>query len=144
MLERLRSLPSAEALMQWAMPLKVWSHYNMAALSPDHKVRVQEDGGEPRPITFRVTCTRRGRQHSFSSMEAAGSLGHGLAERFGWKVQMKNADVNVLLWVTGDDMEVGVALNRESRFKRNITHFGPTSLRPTIAYSMIRSEFTSK
>jgi len=91
-----------------------------------------------KPISFRVTCTRTGRKHVFSSNDAAGALGAGLNEKFGWKVQMKDFDLEVLLRIHGDSTEVGVALNRESKFKRNITHFGPTSLRPTIAYALLR------
>lgn len=91
------------------------------------------------PVTFRVTCTRSGRKHCFSSMEAAGALGAGLVRRFGWKVQMKDADLEVLLAVSGDSVGVGLALNKESKFKRNIAHFGPTTLRSTIAYGLLRS-----
>lgn len=52
-------------------------------------------------MTFRVTCTRGGRKHCFTSMEAAAHLGEGLMQRFGWKVQMKEADLEVLLTVSG-------------------------------------------
>jgi hypothetical protein len=34
-------------------------------------------------------------------MEAAAKLGAGLVQRFGWKVQMKDADLEVLLFVSG-------------------------------------------
>ena len=89
-------------------------------------------------ITFRVTCTRGGRKHGFSSPEAARSFGAGLADFFDWKVQLKNPDIEVLLAISGDEAKVGVALNRESKFKRNIAHFGPTTLRATIGYGMLR------
>jgi 23S rRNA G2445 N2-methylase RlmL len=89
-------------------------------------------------ITFRVTCTRGGRKHGFSSPEAARSFGAGLADFFDWKVQLKNPDIEVLLAISGDEAKVGVALNREAKFKRNIAHFGPTTLRATIGYGMLR------
>ena len=38
----------------------------------------------------------------------------------------------------GDDMSVSLALNKESKFKRNLSHFGPTSLRSTIAHGLLR------
>lgn len=88
--------------------------------------------------TFRVTCVRSGRKHSFTSMDAAGKLGAGLAKHFGWKVQMKNADIEVLLNISGDSVVICLALNRESKSNRNITHFGPTTLRSAIAYGLLR------
>ena len=91
-----------------------------------------------KPISFRVTCTRGGRKHCFSSMDAARSFGAGLARKFGWTVQLKNSDLEVLLTILGDDMSIAIALNRESKFKGNITHFGPTTLRSTIAYGLLR------
>lgn len=93
-----------------------------------------------RDISFRATCTRGGRKHKFTSPEAAKHFGAGLARYFGWKVQLKQPDIEVLLDITGDSATVGVALTREAKFKRNITHFGPTTLRATIAYGMLRFE----
>ena len=89
-------------------------------------------------VTFRVTCTRSGRKHVFSSQDAAGHFGAGLADYFGWKVCLKEADIEVLLGISGDSASVGVALTRTPKFKRNIAHFGPTTLRSTIAYGMLR------
>ena len=89
-------------------------------------------------ITFRVTCTRGGRKHTFSSQEAAQHFGAGLARYFGWKVQLKNSTIEVLLDISGDTATVGLSLTRESKYKRNISHFGPTTLRSTIAYGMLR------
>lgn len=90
------------------------------------------------PVTFRVTCTRGGGKHSFSSMDAARYFGAGLARRFGWTVQLKNAELEVLLTIMGEGMTVAIALNQESKYKRNIAHFGPTTLRSTIAYGLLR------
>ncbi len=87
---------------------------------------------------FRVTCVRGGRKHVFSSMEAAGRLGAGLEKRFGWKVLMKNYDIEVLLNIRGDGAKIFIALSQESKSKRNITHFGPTTLKSVIAYGMLR------
>ena len=94
--------------------------------------------GATRQISFRVTCNRIGRKHCFSSVEAASHFGAGLARYFGWKVQLKDPDLEVLLNIANDDATVGIALSRESQHKRNITHFGPTTLRSTIAYGMLR------
>lgn len=37
-------------------------------------------------------------------------------------------------------MVIGIALTEESLHRRNITHFGPTTLRSTLAYGMLRSD----
>ena len=105
--------------------------------TPPGSVTTQTDGA-PQQISFRVTCNRIGRKHCFSSVEAASHFGAGLARYFGWKVQLKDPDLEVLLNVANDDATVGIALSRESQHKRNITHFGPTTLRSTIAYGMLR------
>ena len=89
-------------------------------------------------VTFRVTCTRGGGKHSFSSMDAARCFGAGLVRRFGWTVQLKNPELEVLLTIMGESMTVAIALNQESKYKRNIAHFGPTTLRSTIAYGLLR------
>ncbi len=92
---------------------------------------------EPKP-TFRVTCTRGGRKHTFSSMDAAGQFGAGIGQYFGWSVKLKDPDIEVLLNIMGDSATIGIALSKEGLFKRNITHFGPTTLRSTIAYGLLR------
>ena len=105
--------------------------------TPPDSVTAQTDGA-PQQTSFRVTCNRIGRKHCFSSVEAASHFGAGLARYFGWKVQLKNPDLEVLLSIANEDTTVRIALSRESKHKRNITHFGPTTLRSTIAYGMLR------
>ena len=106
-----------------------------------------EDGTELRPyhallgmreVIFRVTCTRGGRKHSFSFPEAAGHFGGGLARYFGWKVQLKQPAMEVLLNISNDRATIGLALTKEAKFKQNISNFGPTTLHSTIAYGMLR------
>lgn len=90
--------------------------------------------------SFRVTCSRssikRGK-HSFTSMEAASQFGSGVNKSFGWKVDLKNADIEVLLRIVDDELSVGLALTRVTRGRRNIAHFGPTTLKSTLAYSLL-------
>lgn len=87
---------------------------------------------------FRVTCNRAGEksQHNFSSMDAAKALGGQINNVFGWRADMKNFDMELLLNIRYDCMLVMVALNRESLFKRNTCAFGPTTMRPTMCYCM--------
>lgn len=107
---------------------------------PPHCGAHHSDNGceQASPTSFRVTCTRGGRKHSFSSVEAASRLGSGLNQRFSWKVQMKHPDLEVLLNIANDSVSVGLALSQQSGYKRNIVEWGPTTLRATIAYGLLR------
>ncbi|XP_044157300.1 THUMP domain-containing protein 3 [Bufo gargarizans] len=89
-------------------------------------------------LKFRVTCNRAGDKHSFTSNEAARDFGGAVQEHFQWKADMTNFDVEVLLNISFNEMLVGIALTEESLHRRNITHFGPTTLRSTLAYGMLR------
>lgn len=102
-LERLKELPQDDQLPHWESALRVWRHYQ-AVLHTHHPASptgTTASDTEEGPTTFRVTCTRGGRKHGFTSMEAAAHLGAGLIQRFGWKVQMKEADLEVLLNISG-------------------------------------------
>ncbi|KFV05594.1 THUMP domain-containing protein 3, partial [Tauraco erythrolophus] len=89
-------------------------------------------------LKFRVTCNRAGDKHSFTSNEAARDFGGAVQEHFQWKADMTNFDVEVLLNIHNNEVVVGIALTEESLHRRNITHFGPTTLRSTLAYGMLR------
>lgn len=55
-------------------------------------------------ISFRVTCNRAGEKsrHSFSSMDAARALGAQINNIFGWRPDMKNFDMEVVLNIRND------------------------------------------
>ncbi|XP_036594621.1 THUMP domain-containing protein 3 [Trichosurus vulpecula] len=93
---------------------------------------------ESQTLRFRVTCNRAGENHSFTSNEAARDFGGAVQDYFKWKADMTNFDVEVLLNVHNNEIVVGIALTEESLHRRNITHFGPTTLRSTLAYGMLR------
>ncbi|NXU35263.1 THUM3 protein, partial [Drymodes brunneopygia] len=98
----------------------------------------QTGEGEVKVLKFRVTCNRAGDKHSFTSNEAARDFGGAVQEHFQWKADMTNFDVEVLLNIHNNEVVVGIALTEESLHRRNITHFGPTTLRSTLAYGMLR------
>ncbi|KAM4893601.1 tRNA (guanine(6)-N(2))-methyltransferase THUMP3 isoform 1-T1 [Sylvia borin] len=98
----------------------------------------QTGEGEAKVLRFRVTCNRAGEKHSFTSNEAARDFGGAVQEHFQWKADMTNFDVEVLLNIHNNEVVVGIALTEESLHRRNITHFGPTTLRSTLAYGMLR------
>ncbi|XP_065701837.1 tRNA (guanine(6)-N(2))-methyltransferase THUMP3 isoform X2 [Patagioenas fasciata] len=94
--------------------------------------------GDAKVLKFRVTCNRAGDKHGFTSNEAARDFGGAVQEHFQWKADMTNFDVEVLLNIHNNEVVVGIALTEESLHRRNITHFGPTTLRSTLAYGMLR------
>uniref|UniRef100_A0A8D3C979 THUMP domain containing 3 n=1 Tax=Scophthalmus maximus TaxID=52904 RepID=A0A8D3C979_SCOMX len=87
---------------------------------------------------FRVTCNRAGDKHSFSSNEAARDFGGAVQEFFQWKADMTKFDIEVLLNIHNTEVVIGIALTEESLHRRNISHFGPTTLRSTLCYGMLR------
>ncbi|KAM4652888.1 tRNA (guanine(6)-N(2))-methyltransferase THUMP3 [Discoglossus pictus] len=106
----------------------------------EHKYEAQEEvtSDNSNVLKFRVTCSRAGDNHSFTSNDAARDFGGAVQDHFKWKADMKNFDVEVLLNISFNDLLVGIALTEESLHRRNITHFGPTTLRSTLAYGMLR------
>ncbi|KAH8031646.1 hypothetical protein HPB51_019660 [Rhipicephalus microplus] len=87
---------------------------------------------------FRVTCHRSGENHKFTSMEAAAVFGGAVNDTFGWGVDMRNFDLEVVLHVDPGCVYVCLTLTTASLHHRHLEHFGPTSLRCTIAYNMLR------
>uniref|UniRef100_UPI00398E50CF tRNA (guanine(6)-N2)-methyltransferase THUMP3 isoform X2 n=1 Tax=Pristiophorus japonicus TaxID=55135 RepID=UPI00398E50CF len=106
--------------------------------SEDTAVEGEDEGKGCGPLRFRVTCNRAGEKHSFTSMEAAREFGGAVQDLFQWKADMTKFDVEILLNIHDDEVVVGIALTEESLHRRNITHFGPTTLRSTLAYGMLR------
>ncbi|KAK6012793.1 THUMP domain protein [Ostertagia ostertagi] len=55
-------------------------------------------------FSFRVTCNRAGEKsrHNFSSMDAARALGGIINRVFGWRPDMENFDMEVLLNIRND------------------------------------------
>ncbi|XP_072328194.1 tRNA (guanine(6)-N2)-methyltransferase THUMP3 isoform X3 [Scyliorhinus torazame] len=105
----------------------------------DINTAIAEAGGRACGLLrFRVTCNRSGEKHSFTSMEAAREFGGAVQDLFQWKADMTKFDVEILLNIHENEVVIGIALTEESLHKRNITHFGPTTLRSTLAYGMLR------
>lgn len=93
---------------------------------------------DPDKPAFRVTCNRNGQGHPFDSMGAASNFGGAVYNYFHWNVSMKQFDIEVILNIESNDVSVCIALTKESLHRRYITAFGPTALRATHAYNMLR------
>ena len=53
-------------------------------------------------------------------------------------VSMKEFDIEIVITIDINQIYVGIGLTRKSLFRRNIKHFGPTTLRATICASMLQ------
>ncbi len=106
---------------------------------PEKKARQDdaENGGSSSALKFRCTCYRSGTNHNFSSMDAAREFGGAVQDKFKWTVKMKGYDLDVVINIDTELVYCGVALTRQSLFKRNIEHFGPTTLRATICSALL-------
>lgn len=101
------------------------------------KVIPNKENIDPNILKFRATCNRTG-EHSFSSMEAAAVFGGALQDKFNWTVNLDKFNLNVILNINSDKCYICSAITNKSLHRRNITHFGYTTLRSTMCYNMIR------
>ena len=92
---------------------------------------------KPAEIKFRVTCNRTGK-HDFTSMEAARYIGSGVKGYFGWNVDLENYDIEILAFIDNHEITVAIKLSQESKHSRNVKYFGPTTLRATTSYCMLK------
>uniref|UniRef100_A0A1B6LJN9 THUMP domain-containing protein n=1 Tax=Graphocephala atropunctata TaxID=36148 RepID=A0A1B6LJN9_9HEMI len=88
-------------------------------------------------LRFRVTCNRSGK-HSFGSMDAARDFGGKLHDVFHWVVDLTSYNIDIVLNIIDNMAYVALGLTRQSKHRRNITHFGPTTLRATVCYNLLR------
>lgn len=117
---------------------KTCGEVNVSGESQAKKPRVRENPWDPLMPSFRVTCLRHGDKHNFDSMTAAANFGGAIYNYFKWNVKMTEFDIEVILGIEDHEVTVSLGLTKESLHRRNITHFGPTTLRPTICYNMLR------
>ncbi|XP_022709535.1 THUMP domain-containing protein 3-like isoform X1 [Varroa jacobsoni] len=87
---------------------------------------------------FRVTCNRTGPNHKFTSMQTAAKVGAAINDAFRWKVDMKNFNLHIIVNICSKKVDFLIGLTATSLHHRNLIDFGPTSLRSTIAYNMLR------
>ncbi|XP_001632216.2 tRNA (guanine(6)-N2)-methyltransferase THUMP3 isoform X2 [Nematostella vectensis] len=128
--------------LHWKSALETWkafTGYQGPVTKTDDDVAKQLSAEEIKSLpSFRVTCSRSGNNHDFKSSDAAAQLGGGLNDLFHWPVNLSNADIEIILNVVDDRVVVGVALTRETQGRRNIEHFGPTTLKSSLAYCLLK------
>ncbi|KAL3227505.1 hypothetical protein MRX96_004205 [Rhipicephalus microplus] len=136
--------------MRWETALEVWrrmrpsAKFELADFFRKYQKEAHSGAGDEKEAEkkdgpkFRVTCHRSGENHKFTSMEAAAVFGGAVNDTFGWGVDMRNFDLEVVLHVDPGCVYVCLTLTTASLHHRHLEHFGPTSLRCTIAYNMLR------
>ncbi|KAM8867524.1 tRNA (guanine(6)-N(2))-methyltransferase THUMP3 [Synchiropus picturatus] len=132
------AVSGSEQLEQPQVPVEEDGHKGSTSDVEMITFETEEAAPEAKVLKFRVTCSRAGDKHSFSSNEAARDFGGAVQEFFQWKADMTKFDVEVLLNIHNEEVVVGIALTEESLHRRNISHFGPTTLRSTLCYGMLR------
>ncbi|CAG0915885.1 unnamed protein product [Notodromas monacha] len=133
------------------------NHLNRVLKAPQ-----ENDSGSDGYPSFRVTCHRADERNvsvpGFESPEAACEFGGAVLNSFGWPVRMKGFDLEVMLNIVyrkvlvdpiGDGEEgrkkpldtvyVALKLNDESMYQRNVVEFGPTTMRATIAFGLVKA-----
>ena len=120
----------------------------------------QFTNGRKRKITgvpaFRVTASRTGeregasptkgaqvsndesKKHSFTSDQVAKWFGAAVNNKFGWQPNMKNFDMEIIIYVNDSRILIGLLLTHEALHRRNISAFGHTTLNSTIAFGLGR------
>ncbi|XP_012282262.1 THUMP domain-containing protein 3 isoform X2 [Orussus abietinus] len=88
-------------------------------------------------LKFRVTCERTG-EHAFESGEVAKHVGAVLQDKYHWLVDLIAYHLEVVCHLISEEFIVGLRVTTESKHRRNISHFGPTTLRATVCYNLLR------
>ena len=122
----------------WNKGLKAWNsvfefYENLEDFQAEKRPKLED-----KIPKFRCTCYRTGENvHKFSSMDVAKNVGGQIQEKFQWSVKMKDFDIEVVVNIDSNQAYFGIGLTHQSLYKRNIEHFGPTTLRATICASML-------
>lgn len=157
-----QELANLPATLDWAKALKAWKTFcmfkeNNGGLDPINKKKRKREGTDNDsddspafdyanidPLTagdklrFRATATRTGK-HVFTSPDSACHLGGGVNDALHWKVDLKNYDLEVVVYIVDNFISVGIQLTKEAQSMRNITHFGPTTLKANISFCLLKS-----
>ena len=85
---------------------------------------------------FRCTAHRTG-VHAYTSMDIASAAGESIKNTYGLKVNLKDYEYDVHLWVTNNTCVVCGRITKYGLHRRSYrTYVHPTMLNPTIAYIM--------
>ncbi|XP_012258323.2 tRNA (guanine(6)-N2)-methyltransferase THUMP3-like [Athalia rosae] len=88
-------------------------------------------------LKYRVTCERTG-SHAFESGQVARVIGGELQDKYHWLVDLTMYHLEFVCNVIHNELITCLRVTHESKHRRNILHFGPTTLRATVCYSLIK------
>lgn len=88
-------------------------------------------------LTYRVTCERAGK-HAFESKDVARITGELVQDKYHWVVDLTKYHLEVVCKLIDDLLITHLRVTHESMHRRNISSFGPTTLRSTICYNLLR------
>ncbi|KAF6022950.1 THUMPD3 [Bugula neritina] len=134
--------------VDWQTGLNVWSHFTdfphtVSSLPVDSKPELDRGDRDLQTSTvplpkYRATCHRAGQHHKFSSPEAGHRLGGIIQTRFGWNVNLKDFDLEVVIRITDNEVTFGIALTKVSLYHRNVSEFSRTTLKANICAGLLR------
>ncbi|KAG7206752.1 hypothetical protein KM043_000675 [Ampulex compressa] len=88
-------------------------------------------------LKYRVTCERTG-THAFESSDVARVVGGELQDKFLWLVDLTMYHLEIYCKLISNILITHLRVTHESKHRRNITAFGPTTLRATVCYNLLR------
>ncbi|XP_066591678.1 tRNA (guanine(6)-N2)-methyltransferase THUMP3-like [Prorops nasuta] len=98
---------------------------------------IPHEASETCVLKFRVTCERTG-EHSFDSNDAARIVGGELQNKYLWVADMTKYHLEIVCKIIQDKFIINFRVTPISMHHRNIVAFGPTTLRATICYNLLR------
>ncbi|KAL0107957.1 hypothetical protein PUN28_014900 [Cardiocondyla obscurior] len=88
-------------------------------------------------LKYRVTCERSGK-HAIESNEVARIIGEVVQDKFHWIVDLSMYHLEIVCKLIDDQLTTHLRVTHKSLHNRNIMHFGPTTLRSTICYNLLK------
>ncbi|MBI5389632.1 hypothetical protein HZB01_04620 [Candidatus Woesearchaeota archaeon] len=88
--------------------------------------------------TFAVRCIREG-EHTFTTLDVEKKVGELIHNAIGMPADLKQADLNFLVYLAGQDAFMGIDMVNYDLSKREYRIFNPAhAIKSTIAYAMLR------
>ncbi|XP_018303621.1 THUMP domain-containing protein 3 isoform X2 [Mycetomoellerius zeteki] len=88
-------------------------------------------------LKYRVTCERSGK-HAVESKDVARVIGEVLQDKFHWLVDLSMYHLEIVCKLIDDQLITHLRVTHKSKHHRNIINFGPTTLRSTICYNLLK------
>ncbi|KAF6026708.1 THUMPD3 [Bugula neritina] len=116
--------------VDWQTGLNVWSHFT------DFPHTVSSLPVDSKPELGYVSQGWSATQVLFP--EAGHRLGGIIQTRFGWNVNLKDFDLEVVIRITDNEVTFGIALTKVSLYHRNVSEFSRTTLKANICAGLLR------